>query len=57
LMLLGRAVGGGRTGRFLQFGAQPHNRLLVSVLNAMGVEATSFGHADFGGGGPLPGLT
>jgi hypothetical protein len=56
-MLLGSAGGSLRTGRYLQFGAQPHNRLLVSVLQAMGVEATTFGHADFGSGGALPGLT
>jgi Protein of unknown function (DUF1552) len=56
-MLLGSAGGHFRTGRYLQFGSQPHNRLLVSLLHAMGVEATAFGHADFGGGGPLPGLT
>jgi uncharacterized protein DUF1552 len=56
-LLLGSAGGSLRTGRYLQFGSQPHNRLLVSVLQAMGVDATTFGHADFGGGGPLPGLT
>lgn len=56
-MLLGSAGGTLRTGRYLQFGSQPHNRLLVSVLQAMGVETTAFGHADFGGGGGLAGLT
>jgi hypothetical protein len=56
-MLLGSAGGRLRTGRYLQFGAQPHNRLLISLLQVMGVEATTFGHADFGGGGPLAGLT
>lgn len=56
-MLLGSAGGRLRTGRYLQFGSQPHNRLLVSLLQLMGVEATSFGHRDFGGGGPLAGLT
>ena len=56
-MLLGSAGGHFRTGRYLQFGAQPHNRLLVSLLQAMGVDAAAFGHGDFGGGGPLPGLT
>jgi hypothetical protein len=55
-MLLGSAGGALRTGRYLQFDAQPHNRLLVSLLQAMDVEATSFGHADFGGAGALPGL-
>jgi hypothetical protein len=56
-MLLGSAGGRLRTGRYLQFGSQPHNRLLVSLLQVMGVEATAFGHRDFGGGGPLAGLT
>jgi hypothetical protein len=56
-MLLGSAGGRLRTGRYLQFGSQPHNRLLVSLLQVMGVEATAFGHREFGGGGPLPGLT
>jgi hypothetical protein len=56
-LLLGSAGGALRTGRYLQFGAQPHNRLLISVLQAMGVEANTFGHVDFGSAGPLPGLT
>jgi Protein of unknown function (DUF1552) len=56
-MLLGSAGGALRTGRYLEFGSQPHNRLLVSLLQAMGVEASSFGHPDFGSGGALPGLT
>jgi uncharacterized protein DUF1552 len=56
-MTLGSAGGYFRTGRYLQFGAQPHNRLLVSLLQAMGVEATSHGHADFNAGGALTGLT
>lgn len=56
-MLLGSAGGRLRTGRYLQLGAQPHNRLLVSLLNTMGVDATSFGHRDFGTAGALTGLT
>lgn len=42
-------AGGGwhfRTGRSLQFSGASHNDLLVSVLNAMGVPATTFGQAD-----------
>jgi len=42
-------VGGGwyfRTGRSLQYTSASHNDLLVSVLNAMGVPATTFGQAD-----------
>jgi hypothetical protein len=56
-MLLGSAGGYFRTGRYLQFGSQPHNRLLTAVLQSMGVEATSHGYADFNSGGPLTGLT
>jgi hypothetical protein len=54
---LGSAGGHFRTGRFLDFQGQPNNRLLVSLLQALDVQATSFGHPDFGGAGPLPGLT
>jgi hypothetical protein len=56
-MLLGSAGGRLRTGRYLQFGGQPHNRLLLSLLQTMGVDATSFGNRDFIGGGPLTGLS
>lgn len=56
-MLLGSAGGHFRTGRFLELGGVPNNRLLVSLLNAMDVPATGFGHAEFAGGGPLSGLT
>jgi len=51
-------AGGGwhfRTGRSLQYTSASHNDLLVSVLNALGVEATSFGQADLCRG-PLPNL-
>jgi Protein of unknown function (DUF1552) len=51
-------AGGGwyfRTGRSLQYSSASHNDLLVSVLNAMGVEATTFGQADMCKG-PLPNL-
>jgi hypothetical protein len=56
-VLLGSAGGHFRTGRFLELGGQSNNRLLVSLLNAMQVDATTFGHPDFGGAGPLSGLT
>jgi uncharacterized protein DUF1552 len=42
-------AGGGwhfRTGRALEYMNASHNDLLVSVLNAMGIPATSFGQAD-----------
>lgn len=56
-MLLGSAGGHFRTGRFLQFPQLAHNRLLVSLLQAMDVPVTSYGHVDFAEGGPLSGLT
>jgi hypothetical protein len=43
-------VGGGwhfRTGRALTYQRASHANLLVSVLNAMGVPATTFGHPDY----------
>jgi hypothetical protein len=43
-------VGGGwhfRTGRFVQNQGLPHNNLLVSVLNAMGISASTFGDPAF----------
>ncbi|MGC4088616.1 MAG: DUF1552 domain-containing protein [Polyangiaceae bacterium] len=51
-------VGGGwafRTGRYVQYQRAPHNNLLVSVLNAMGLSVASFGSPDFCTG-PLSGL-
>ena len=42
-------AGGGwyfRTGRYIQYADASHNDLLVSVLNAMGDNATTFGQAD-----------
>ncbi len=51
-------AGGGwafRTGRYLQYSGNSHADLLVSLLNAMGVQDTTFGDAAFCTG-PLPGL-
>jgi len=51
-------AGGGwyfRTGRSLSYSNASHNDLLVSVLNAMGVPAGTFGQPDLCEG-PLPGL-
>lgn len=49
--LMAGGVGGQfRMGRFLDFGGKSHAGLLVSVLNACGVPATSFGHPDFADG-------
>ena len=55
-MLFGGAGGAWRTNRLLTFTAEvPHNNLLVSLINGMGIEATTFGdpaHCT----GPLAGL-
>lgn len=52
-------VGGGlgfQTGRAHDFGAVPHNRLLMSFCEAMGHPVPSFGNPDFCGDGILTGL-
>ena len=54
-LVAGSAGGALRTGRFLNFGGRSHAELLVSILNAMGLESQTFGHPDFVAG-PLSGL-
>ncbi|MGC4086617.1 MAG: DUF1552 domain-containing protein [Polyangiaceae bacterium] len=55
-VLAGSAGGALSTGRFLQFdGSVPHNNLLLSILNIMGLPDTSFGKAEWCTG-PLTGL-
>jgi hypothetical protein len=56
-VLAGNAGGALRTGRVLNYEGQglPHNNLLVSILNAMGVPDATFGKADWCTG-PLTGL-
>ncbi|HEY2252284.1 MAG TPA: DUF1552 domain-containing protein [Planctomycetaceae bacterium] len=52
-------VGGGldfRMGRSLKFPAVPHNRLLLSLAQAMGHELKHFGNPDHCSDGGLPGL-
>ncbi len=50
--------GGGhfQTGRFLEYNDDPHNNLLVSLCNAMGVQTNTFGNPAYCTG-PLAGLT
>ena len=45
-----------RTGRFMRYDGESHNKLLVSLLNAMGVDTNEFGLPGYSGG-PLAGLT
>ncbi len=55
-VLAGSGGGYFRTGRYMKYANTPHNNLLVSCLNAMGVPATTFGKPEFCTG-PLSGLT
>jgi hypothetical protein len=51
-------MGGGfyfRTGRYLKYESASHHDLMVSILNAFGVETTTFGQPDLCHG-PLPNL-
>lgn len=55
-VLAGSAGGALSTGRFLEYeGNVPHNDLLVSLLNVMGIAETTFGNPDWCTG-PLTGL-
>jgi hypothetical protein len=54
-LLAGKAGGQLETQRWLQVDSQPHNNLLVSILNMFGVPDQTFGHPDFCTG-PLSGL-
>ena len=52
-------VGGGlgfSMGRSVKFDRQPHNRLLLSIAEAMGYPEKEFGNPDHCGEGPLTGL-
>lgn len=46
-----------KMGQLVSFPGQPHNRLLLSVLHAMGVMDPSFGDPDYCTAGPLTGVT
>jgi hypothetical protein len=46
-ILAGKLGGQLRTQRSLQFQAQPHNNLLVSILNMFGLPDTTFGHQNY----------
>jgi hypothetical protein len=54
-ILAGKAGGYLRTGRYLNFNGAPHQKLLVSVCQAMGLTNPTFGDPS-NGTGPLPGL-
>jgi hypothetical protein len=45
------------TGRAVEFGGVPHNRLLLTLAHAMGhTDLSRFGNPDYCGDGPLTGL-
>ena len=54
-VLAGSAGGALRTGRYLEYADVPHNDLLVSILNVMGVPDTVFGKPEWCSG-PLTDL-
>ena len=55
--ILGGKLGGQlNSGRWLKVSSQPHNNLLVSILNMFGLPDTTFGHRDYNSGA-LTGLT
>jgi hypothetical protein len=54
-LLAGGAGGQLETGRWLRWNHRPHNQLLVSIMNLMGIAGTCFGNPYFCDG-PLPGL-
>jgi hypothetical protein len=54
-LLIGSAGGYFKTGRVLRFPNEPHNKLLASIVNAMGYPVTSYGAA--GKEGTLPALS
>ena len=55
-VLAGSAGGHFKTGRYLTYDRDPHNNLLVSLCQAMGVQTNTFGNPAYCTG-PLKGLT
>lgn len=54
--ILAGASGHLRTGRYLKLGGEPHQKLLVSICQAMGLDNATFGDPSHGTG-PLGGLS
>jgi len=55
IFILGSGAGAIKTGQHIKLNGEPHNKLLVTLMNAMGVPDTQFGDPQFGTG-PLPGI-
>lgn len=47
IILLGSAGGYLRTGRFVQMNGEPHNDVLTTIVNALGIPAQSFGDPQY----------
>lgn len=56
-VIAGSAGGFFKTGRLVSFPGEAHNRLLLSLCHAMGVDADVFGDRDYCKAGALTGLT
>ena len=54
--VLAGASGWLKPGQYLKLGGEPHQKLLVSMCQALGVDTDTFGNASLGSG-PLAGLT
>jgi len=54
-VFLGGGGGAIKTGQHIDVAGQPHQKLLVTLLNAMGIMETTFGDPAYGSG-PLPGV-
>ncbi len=50
IVMAGSANGYFQTNRFLQYDKDPHNNLLVSICNAMGVQTSTFGNPAYATG-------
>ena len=54
-VMAGSAGGAIQTGRYLQFDRKPHGELFVSIMQALGLQESTFGDPDYCSG-PLAGL-
>jgi hypothetical protein len=55
-ILLGKCGGFFKTGQHVKFNSEPHNKLMISLMHAMGVNSNTFGDSDLGTG-PLTGIS
>ena len=55
-VIAGNAGGFFKTGQLVSFPREPHNRLLLTLCHAMGVEDEAFGDPDYCKAGPLTGV-